>query len=59
MEVIANSFKCIIEELRVGTFTEKDLRFIIEMSKGVMEATVIVIRRKMMEKKDIPAGGII
>jgi hypothetical protein len=56
-EVIAISFKNILNELKVGKFTEKDLKFIIEMSKGIIEASVIVMRRNMVgEKKDIPAG---
>ena len=51
-EVIANSFKCIIEELKVGKFTEKDLKFIFDMSKGIMESTAKVLARNMAEEKE-------
>lgn len=50
-EVIAISFKNILDELKVGKFTEKDLKFIIEMSKGIIEASVRVLAKNMVEEK--------
>lgn len=54
-EVIAKAFYNILKELKVGKFTEEELRFIRDMSKGIMEVTAKVIAKNMAEEKNITA----
>jgi hypothetical protein len=49
---IAGAFKVILDELKVGSFSESDLRFIINMCKGITEATVKVMARNEEAKKE-------